>query len=378
MRHCLIALACCAGLAAADPASPPDDAVARVDGVPILRRELERALLRREGADQIIAWMRDQVDCIDWDRLPDDAVVLAVGGHELRKRDLAASLLRSKGGKVREDLISQRVVENALAKAGVVVDEAMLRREWRLMERAFQAQTAGKGMGQVDFASYLQAQKKLTPAEFLKDPAVRMLAGLHELLRRRQVAAISDEAAQEARDRDPARFDQAEAVELACIHLPFRAGDTPAERERLLSVLRSLSRQVESGQNSFLQLYEVYGRSWDPDSDPRGSLGWVDRDGRRGSPGARRLPREAIEPAFAAQPPFPRILPPVAHAGGADLIQVLGHRPARPATPAEVRDLLAEDLLGRDLEGRTAGLLAELRRAADIEHLDDAGKADRP
>lgn len=362
---CLLTALVCAG----EPLPP--DAVARVGGTAITIGHLSRELLRREGADGLVDWVRGHIERLDWDALPDDAVVMAAAGHELRKRDLAALLMRDKGAAVREQLIDIAVVEQALAAAGIVIDDAVLAVEFRLMERAFQRKAAAKGQGHVDFASYLKAKEGQSVADFLAQPAVRMLAGLHQLVRREVRAEATDAALQARLDAERARWDQRAGVDLSVIHLPWRRDEqgrvTQEESVRLQSVGNLLHRQLATGEVPFAKVWDAFGKAWDA-SGADGRIGWVDAEGRREEETARRIPKGVVERAFAAEGPFPRLLPPHAHEGGVDLALVHGKRPARRVELAEVRERLLEDQLERELEARTKALVQRLRQAATIEY----------
>ena len=197
MRPLLIALLA-AALAAGEAQPLPPGVIARVGAADITLSQLTSALLRREGADALVNWVQGHVENLAWDELPDDAVVMTVGGHQLRKRELAAMLLKGKGAQVREELIDIAVVEQALARAGIAIDDALLAAEYRLMERDFQRRLKAQGQGHVDFASFLSVKEKMTVEQFLAQPAVRMLAGLHALVRR-QIAGEWDDARLQAK-----------------------------------------------------------------------------------------------------------------------------------------------------------------------------------
>ena len=347
----------------------PPGVIARVGTAEITLPHLSQALLKREGADALMNWMQGHLDGLAWGELNDDAVVLAVGGHELRKRDLAAMLIKEKGAKVREELIDISVVEQAVAKAGFTIDDALMEAEFRLMERDFQRRLQAQGQGHVDFASYLQVKEKLTKEQFLTQPAVRMLAGIHGLVRR-QIASEHDDARLQAKlEAERARWDERASVDLAVIHLPWRrdaAGKVTTEAQvELQGVANLLRRQIAAKELTFAKAWEAYGKAYDA-SGPGGRVGLVDAEGRRADESARRIPKPLVERAFDADGPFPVLLKPHVHEAGIDLAQVLGKRPARAVTLAETRDRLIQDLLERELEARTKALVAKLRSEAAI------------
>ena len=364
-------------LFAGETAPLPRGVIARVGTVDITLPQLTQALLKREGSDALLNWVQGHLDGLAWEELNDDAVVMAVGGHQLRKRELAAMLIKEKGAKVREELIDISVVEQAVAKAGLIIDDALLAAEYRLMERDFQRRLVASGQGHVDFASYLRVKEKLSVEQFLAQPAVRMLAGIHGLVRRQISAEYDDAKLLVKLDAERARWDERASVDLAVLHIKWRtdaAGKVTTEAQvELQSVVNLLYRQIAAKELTFAQAWEAYGKAYDS-SGPGGRIGWVDGEGRREDETARRIPKPLIARAFAADGPYPVLLAPHAHEAGVDLAQVLGKRPARAVTLAEMRDRLIQDLLERELEPRTKALVATLRREAAIVHgsLSDA------
>ena len=363
----LLALALAAVLLAGEAQPLPAGVIARVGTVDLTLAQLSSALLKREGADALIQWIGGHLDSLAWDDLADDAVVMAVGGHQLRKRELAAMLLKEKGAKVREELIDISVVEQAVGKAGILLDDALLAGEYRLMERDFQRRLKAQGQGHVDFSSYLKVKEKLTVEQFLQQPAVRMLAGIHALVRRQIAAEYDDGKLQAKLDAERARWDERAAVDLAVIHMPWRKDATGQltieEQARLQGVVNLLHRQLVAKEVTFAKAWEAFGKAWDA-SGPGGRIGWVDGEGRRADEEARRIPKALVERAFASDGQYPILLPPHAHAAGVDLAQVLGKRPARVVTLAEIKERLIQDILERELEPRTKALVGQLRREA--------------
>lgn len=366
-----IAIACLlSAIACAGEALPPD-AVARVGGTTITMAQLGREMLRREGTDALLNWMQGHLEKIDWDSIADDAVILNVAGHELRKRELATMLVREKGAKVREQLIDIAIVDQALNAAGIVVDDATMAAEFRLMERDFQRRMAGKGQGHVDFASWLQVKESLTVSQFLAQPAVRMLAGVHELIRR-QIRLENDDSKLQARlDAERARWDQRASVDLSIIFMPWKRDADGAvsteEQARLQGVANLIHRQIVTKEVTFAKAWDAFAKAWDA-YGPDGRIGWVDADGVRADETARRIPKPVVERAFACDGNFPVLLPPHAHQAGVDIALVHGKRPARRAELAEIRERMIQELLEQDLEARTKALLQKLRKEAVIEY----------
>ncbi|MBN8492954.1 MAG: hypothetical protein J0M00_16195 [Burkholderiales bacterium] len=362
---CLVAALVCA----ADPL--PQGVVARVDGTDITMVQLGREMLKREGTDALLNWMQGHLEKMDWDEVTDDAVILDVAGHQLRKRELAAMLAREKGGKVREQLIDIAIVEQAVAKAGIIIDDAAMASEFRLMERDFQRKMAGKGQGHIDFGSWLRVKEKMSVQEFLAQPAVRMLAGVHELVRREVRAENDDARLQAMLDADRERWDQRAGVDLSTIFLPWKKDAsgvvTPEEQARLQSVANIIHRQLVTREVTFAKAWDAFAKAWDT-YGADGRIGWVDAEGVRGDETLRRIPKPVVDRAFASDGPFPVQLPPHVHAAGIDIALVHGKRPARRVELAEVRERMIQELLEKDLEERTKDVVARLRKAANVEY----------
>lgn len=367
----ILAAAACAG-------ELPADIVARVGATDITRAQLANELLRREGSTALLDWVQGHLDNLDWSVIADDAVVMTVAGHALRKRDLAAAMLRDKGARVREELVDIAMVEQAIAREGVVVDDALLASEFRMMERDFHKRLAASGQGYIDFASYIRSKQKMSPEQFLAQPAVRMLAAIHELVRRRLRAEWDDARLAAKLEAERERWNQRQGVDLSVIHLPWDRGAggvvSDEERIRLQGVANLIQRQIAAKEVTFEKAWEAFGRSWDG-GGPGGRVGWVDLDGRRADPKDRIIPQALVAKAVAFDGPLPALLSPTVHEAGVDLAILHGKRPARIVTLAEVRERLLQDELERQLEPRTKALMSELRAAAGIVYGSLPGSA---
>lgn len=369
MRHVLACLVAAALATAADPLPP--GVIASVNGAPITAAQLGREMLRREGTDALLNWMQGHLEKLDWDEIADETVILQVAGHQLRKRELAEMLSREKGAKVREQLIDIAIVEQALAKAGVVLDDAAMAAEFRLMERDFHRRMAEKGQGHIDFASWLKVKEKMDVHAFLAQPAVRMLAGVHELVRREIRQEFDDAKLQAMLDADRPRWDQRAGVDLSTIFMPWKRSEsgavTPEEQARLQSVANIIHRQLVTKEVTFAKAWDAFAKAWDS-YGPNGRIGWVAPDGTREDPSLRRIPQPLIERALAANGPYPVLLPPHVHAAGIDIVLVHAKRPARRVELTDIRERLIQDLAERDLETRTKAVIARLRRDADVRY----------
>jgi hypothetical protein len=202
-----------------------------------------------------------------------------------------------------------------------------------------------------------------------------MLAGIHALVAKRARAELDDTVLRQHFDRDPERYRQHEAVDLQALFIPYRkekdGAGRPAvtlqEREKLLGVGMTLAGQVVRNETPFEQVWERFGRSYDPEAGAGGRIGWVTADGRREQRGSRPVPKDAMAQAWAAKK-FPHVIMPVAADDGVWLLRVLGRRSERAPVFEEVRERVFDDLLDASLEERTAALLKSLKKQARVTY----------
>jgi hypothetical protein len=370
----LFSLLLAAGLLAAEAGPSASTPVVVVGGEPITVRELEDSLLAREGSDQLHTWLREALDGIDWRRLPDDAPVVTIGSRTLTRRQLALDLLGRQGAEVREELIGIRMVDQALRREGIAIDAAALDQEWARIEKGFQDALAAKGQASVPFEQYLQASQGKSKAQLYAEAGFRMAAGLHLLVDRQIAGELTDADIAAWFAARTARYDQAEVIDLSLITIPYRTQPAePEERQRLLGVVRSLHAAISRGQPDFARAWQAYGKAYDPKAVD-GRIGWVLADGTR-SDGGRAIPAEVLREAWTAKPP--RLMEPVDHATGVDLVLVHGRRPFVAATAAGVRERVVAEMVADRRNARTQRLLSELRRATSVDYrsLPDAIRA---
>lgn len=363
------------------PAPAPSPAVATIDGSPVTLRELEDVLLKKEGADLVEEWVHGQLQGLDFAKLQEDDVILAIGFNKITRREIADSILRKGVGKVRDELINIRLVEAAIAQAGITVGPEQLDATWERMRKRFEEKMAADGDGtRIDFVNYLQVKEKMTPEQFRAQAGFRMLAGLQALVHHQAKDEWDDPALRAWFDANKGRWRVTESVDLAVIAIPYNREPGPdgqpvvtaAERERLMLVMTSLYRQVSSKDPKalgFAKTWTLYGKSWDPETKEGGRVGFVDRSGRREGAGAktRIIGADLMTAAWNATT-FPTLLPPIASDWGVELAEVRGHRAAREPVYEDLRQRVQSDRIDETLEQRTEGLLKGLRTKAKIEY----------
>ncbi len=373
-------------LLAAEPVAPPvtplvapriSPTVATVNGIPLTLRDVEDSLLRREGGELVEEWVHHQLEALDFTKLTDDDVILAIGFNKITRREIADSLLRQGVGKVRDELINIRLVEQAIAAAGIVVGPAEIDATYLRMSKRFAADLAKKGDTQIDFANYLQVKEKMTPEQFRAQPGFRMIAGLQALVHLRAKDEWNDDDLRAWFTANRQRWRQIEAVDLAVIAIPYRQEPgpngrpivAPAERERLMQVMDSLSRQITGRQLTFGQIWALYAKTWDPEVHDGGRVGWVEVNGRREGAGdkTRIIGPEVMNAAWTVTT-FPTLLPPLAGTWGVELAEVRAHRPLKEPVYEDVRNQVHADRVDETLDLRTNTLLRELRQKAKIDY----------
>ncbi|HYE05487.1 MAG TPA: hypothetical protein VEL07_08135 [Planctomycetota bacterium] len=355
-----------------DPRTP----VAAVDGAPLTLRQLEDALLEREGADLIEDLVHERLGQTPWIDLKDEDVLLEIAGMRLRRGLLAAQLLRQKAADVREELINISVVDQALKREGVVVGDAEIAAELTRMRASFDQRMAARDDGvRMQFDDYIQQSQQMPVSEFARQPGFRMGAGLHIMAERRIRAELTPEMMRAYFERNRADYDVAEAVDLSLISIPYEKIQiapgpmvvTEAERRRLFGVLRDIRASIADGA-AFAKAWQLWGRGWDPDAAPDGRIGWIGRDGARSTKGAKPVPAAAVAAAFAATGTEPILLDPIAHDEGVVLLLVHGRRAAKAAEFAAIEDRVRDDIVAAAIEGRTQRLLGELRGIAQVDY----------
>lgn len=362
--------------AAVEPAPVPL-AVATINGQALTLREVEDALLRKEGTDLIEEWVHDHLQNINYSALKDDDIILSIGFNKIGRRELADALLRKGAGKVRDELINIRLVEQAIAAAAITVSDADIDATWERMKRKFEEQQAKTpDATRIDFINYLNVKEKMTPEVFRAQQGFRMLAGLQALVHFNTKDEWKDDELRAWFATHLDRYRQLEAVKLSLIAIPYQpqpgAGGLPeitaAERERLMKVMDSLYTQIFSKQVPFGQVWALYARGYDPDVGAGGRIGWVDRAGKRKDSKARTLGRDLMATAWEITK-FPTLLPPLAAGDwGVEIVQVEAHRPAKEPVYEDLRATVKADRIDETLEQRTEALLNQLRHDAKIDY----------
>ena len=351
---------------------PGSATVAVINGQPLSLKDVEDAMLRKEGIEQAQKLLAEIIKATDWTTLKDDEVVLMVAGRSITKRDVVLSLIRQGVGKVREDLISIRAVQQVLAAEGIVVGQEQVQATWSRMERQFWKSQELRGNDRIDFASWIRTKEGMEPDQYMREEAFRMLAGVQELVIRKVARETKEADLRHWHDLYRQRFDEAEGVHLSVIHVPFDNKIQPIPEDEKLKrfrVMRLLHKNIQGSNPPFAVAWQGFGRSYDSYAKAGGDIGWVGRDGKRDPPQARPVPPGVLEKAFPLEQGFPVLLEPILAADGIDLVLVHGHRPFKSIPFEAARKKVIEDMIADQMEARTAAILREIIPQADVQRL---------
>ncbi len=369
-----------AASAAVTPAEGGEDAsaaaVAVVDGTAITLREVENALLRQEGVQQLMNMLDEQFKRTDWEKLGDRDILVQTNTWRVSRVAVAAQLLKQKAGDAREDLIGIALVRNALTKEGVVVDDAVVANEVKRMEKRHYEGLEARKQPYVDFKQFIEQTQKVPFDEYIHQEGFRMGAGIRVLVERRAAKELTDERLQEWFNAHLDRYRVQPAADLSAIYIPYQTSKgadgkdtvTQAEKDRLMGVMSQLHQAIFKRQVSFERTFQTFARGFEQNADASGRLGWVNRDGTRPIKGARRIGQRAMDDAFEAQPPYPVLLSPVASDQGIELLLVHARRAGKEPVFADLRQQLVADIVDSELAARTKRVLDDLRRAAVIDY----------
>lgn len=369
----------------AAPAITGATPVAWVDGAPILLRDLETSLLRKEGTETLMQLVSRQLESIPWSRLEDDDVLVAMGNWQVPRILLVSELLAEAGPKVRNELVNLSMVRRALERHGIEITGEVLYEELSRQERVFRRKLEEKDLPIVPFASYLEQKEGVDLETYMAEASFRMAAGLHALVLEKAIVA-PDAATEEQLLRDhfaryPDRFGDPAAVRLAVIHRPFddsapEAGGggevAPAvKKQQRRSVERLRADIIAENQLDFARAWRFWGRAYDPGANSGGQVGWVDADGRPSVDGARPLPAAVMDEIFAASEAADLaagavFLPVLEHADGLLLVRVLDRREAAYPPFAAVRDAVRRDFIESDIAHWTDQVRQMIRRETEV------------
>ena len=360
-----LGMCCLATLAAADAV------VAEVNGVPVTLRQLEDELLKREGTDQLVELVEERLKGARWSAIDDDQVVVAVPGGVVRRIDIALRSLEEHGAKVRNELVTMLATRQAIAHANIVLDRALVDAEVAREQRRFSRRLERAGRPAMPFEQAILAKEGISIREWRRSDAVRLAAGLHELVLRRIQPEI--EAIREHYAKYPERFEQREAIQLQVIFIPFktitlrgREMIDPQHQRSLRKVMGEIYHNILQQRQSFAEAWSIWGAGYDQLAED-GLVGWVDRAGNTSMPGVQAIPSNVRDIAFAANlDNGAKLLEPIVSDDGIRLVKVLQYRPEEKRSFDDMQDEIRRDLVEQDLEQHTKELLGQIIDQAQI------------
>lgn len=351
--------------------------VAVVDGHPITIRQVEDTLLKKEGVEQLVSMLDTSLKQTNWAALRDHDILAQINSWRVTRISVAAQLIKEKADDAREDLIGIALVQNALAKEGVTIDDTLIANELKRMEKRHMAAQEARKLPYVEFRTMIEHEEKMPLEQYTSQPGFRMGAGVRVLVERRAKDQLTEDQLKEWFAKHIEQYRIQDAVDISSIYIPFEritgaeGKDKPAtqdERDAKMGNMINFHQSIFQNKMTFEKIFRTFGKVYDQHASADGRLGWVNRDGSRPIKGSRRVATKAMDEAFAAQPPYPQLLSPVISDSGIDLIKVHARRLGQEPVFADIKSQLISDIVDRELPARTKRVLEELRRAAVIEY----------
>jgi hypothetical protein len=347
-----------------------------VNGEAITLRQMEDALLSQEGVQQLLEMLEKHYNGTDWTKLSDRDVVVQTGTWRLTRVSLAAQLLKMKAGDAREDLIGIALVQQAMAKAGVNVDEAVIQNEVKRMEKRHYDALEARKQPYMEFRSFIEQTQKMKFDEYIHQDGFKVGAGIRILVENAAKKELTDDQLKAFMVEHINRYRVQEAADVSAIYTPYTKAKGPdgkemvsaAEKSRLLGVMQNLHKAILGRQVSFERTFQAFGKVYEQHADANGRLGFVNRDGTRPIKGSRRIDAHAMEEALAAQPPYPVLLAPIASDEGVEILLVHSRRSGKEPEFDQLRERLISDIVDAELAERTKRTLADIRRTSVIDY----------
>ncbi len=299
--------------AVAKASAPPANA-ATVNGEPIPYAdfEVEMTLLRKRLEQQ------GQV-------VPDD-----------RMGEIRAQLL--------DEMINQELLYQESRKKGVKIDNRKVDEEMSALKARYkdpqEFQRILSDMHLTEKKIKEQMAEKMTIRAWLDEEIISKIN-------------ISDEAARNFYDQNPAYFAQPEQVHARHILIKVEEGAAPEVRQAALKKIEDLKKRIDAGED-FAALAQEHSQC--PSAANGGDLGYFARG---------KMVKPFSEKAFSMK--VNEISGPVETSFGYHLIQVLDRREGRTVAYDEAKDKIKQNLRNQSIQEKVETQLAELRKGADIK-----------
>jgi hypothetical protein len=350
-------------------------AVAVVNDQTITLRAIEDALLKKEGVAQLLDMLDKQYAATDWTTLRDHDIIVQTATWRLTRLSMAAQLLKLHASDAREDLIGITLVQQALAKNNVVIDEAAIQNEVKRMEKRHYEALEARKQPYMEFKQFIEQTQKVPFENYIHQEGFKMGVGIRILVERAAHNELTDDELKKYLEQHDTKYRVQEAADVSAIYIPYQTTKQDGkdiisedEKIRVFGVMQQLHDAIIKRQVSFERSFQAFGKVYDSHADAQGRLGWVNRDGTRTQKGARRVDAKAMAETFAVQPPYPVLLKPVVGDSGVELLLVHSRRAGKAPVFAELRERLINDIVDSDLPARTKKMLDGLRRNSVIDY----------
>ena len=363
-------------LAAEEKERPPEQSqeqtqasgrvVARVNGEAITLRQLEDELMRQEGVQTIEDLLRMQLDHVRWGDYQDEDMIVQVANIEIPRVILVNKLLEKHAADVRQQMIRARVVQHALAKEQIVLDETLKQQMLERMRRKHEFDQDQKGETRVTFDSLIRERYGKSADEWLKDPAFAKLAGLYALLYRR--TQIPDDDLKAYYDKHLRRYVEPESYQLAVLPFPLhdkkKQKPLPLQQQGHIRKLAAETYQViKSGRRSFAATVKIYDREF------LGDRGWVGRDGKVDVRGVSHVPKAIMAGVFQHDyEQFPTVLGVLEAADSLSIVEVRAYRAGGKPDFTRDREAVQRDFIDAHFDKHMAVLIKSLDAQALVEY----------
>ena len=335
--------------------------LATIDGATLSLRDLEQELLSREGRQTLDRLLDLQMDSLDWQDVPPEAILVQLHGNRAITRNaLVVNLLEQSGSTVRQELINILLVRQALKRLQIDITEEVIDREIARQNK----QLAEKfGDTRISLADYVRTHEGKTMEQYRRSLPTQMAAGLHELVY--QSAEIDDMTQRDYFMENSTKFLHGEGRRLSVIHIAYVNPNDPEEQKGIASTVTTIHNSIATGTQTFARWWRPFGKNARP-SDIDGNAGWIERNGRSPHPQTLPIPSDIMVDVFAADlSNGPVLLSPYLRGPGGYVIRVEEERPESIAGFEEYREQVRDAYIESNLKELTKKTMRQLQAQAN-------------
>lgn len=251
--------------------------------------------------------------------------------------------------RVREDLIMERLIEQAICREGVEPSPRRVDEELVRVEEMMKAGGSSMEQYRQEFGLSVEQVREDVRRKLAADALFDKLLGF---------APPTEEETRQFYDKHKSKYAEPEQRRVSQITLVFegKAEPTKAQREALRAKAEALRQRLLKGED-FAKLARE--NSQGPMAGEGGDLGWIVR--------ATRMPSELIDAAFTqAKGAVGEVVEsPI----GYHIVLVTDTRPSRQIPYEEVAPLVRADLTQERRAKKVPGLLKKMRKEAKVEEI---------